>query len=76
MKFRPATCVAALLPALFLTTPLLAAEVNVYSFRQPELLQPLFDAFTAQTGIAVNVAYVDKGLVERLVAEEIGRAHV
>ena len=69
MKYRPATCVAALLPALFLATPLLAAEVNVYSFRQPELLQPLFDAFTAQTGIAVNVAYVDKGLVERLVAE-------
>ena len=69
MKYCPATCVAALLPALFLATPLLAAEVNVYSFRQPELLQPLFDAFTAQTGIAVNVAYVDKGLVERLVAE-------
>ncbi len=69
MKFCPATCIAALLPALSLATPLLAAEVNVYSFRQPELLQPLFDAFTAETGIAVNVAYVDKGLVERLVAE-------
>lgn len=52
-----------------LAAPLSAEEVNVYSHRQPELVQPLFDAFTAQTGIAVNVAYVDKGLVERLQAE-------
>lgn len=50
-------------------TPALADEVNVYSHRQPELVQPLFDAFTAETGIAVNVAFVDKGMVERLQAE-------
>lgn len=49
--------------------PVLAEEVNVYSHRQPELIQPLMDAFTAETGIAVNVAFVDKGMVERLVAE-------
>ena len=49
--------------------PVLADEVNVYSHRQPELIQPLIDAFTAETGIAVNVAFVDKGMVERLVAE-------
>jgi iron(III) transport system substrate-binding protein len=49
--------------------PLCAEEVNVYSHRQPELVQPLFDAFTAATGITVNVAHVDKGLVERLQAE-------
>ncbi|MBD3765846.1 MAG: Fe(3+) ABC transporter substrate-binding protein [Rhodobacterales bacterium] len=49
--------------------PALAAEVNVYSHRQPELIQPLIDAFTAETGIAVNIAFVDKGMVERLVAE-------
>ncbi|MCB2140457.1 MAG: Fe(3+) ABC transporter substrate-binding protein, partial [Rhodobacteraceae bacterium] len=46
-----------------------AQEVNVYSHRQPELVQPLFDAFTKETGIAVNVAFVDKGMVERLVSE-------
>ena len=51
------------------TLPVLAEEVNVYSHRQPELIQPLIDAFTADTGIAVNVAFVDKGMVERLVAE-------
>ena len=49
--------------------PALAQEVNVYSHRQPELIQPLIDAFTAETGITVNVAFVDKGMVERLVAE-------
>ncbi len=36
--------------------PALADEVNVYSHRQPELIQPLMDAFTAETGITVNVA--------------------
>jgi iron(III) transport system substrate-binding protein len=49
--------------------PAWADEVNIYSHRQPELIQPLLDAFTAETGIDVNVAFVDKGMVERLVAE-------
>lgn len=49
--------------------PALAEEVNIYSHRQPELIQPLLDAFTAQTGIDVNIAFVDKGMKERLVAE-------
>ncbi len=60
------------LAALALMTtalPVLAEEVNVYSHRQPELIQPLIDAFTAETGIAVNVAFVDKGMAERLQAE-------
>ena len=52
-----------------LALPALGDEVNVYSHRQPELIQPLVDAFTAETGIAVNVAFVDKGMAERLVAE-------
>lgn len=49
--------------------PVLADEVNIYSHRQPELLKPLTDAFTEKTGIAVNTAFVDKGMVERLQAE-------
>ncbi|MDC0737316.1 Fe(3+) ABC transporter substrate-binding protein [Cognatishimia sp. SS12] len=49
--------------------PLAAAEVNVYSYRQPELIKPLTDAFTAETGIEVNVAYLEKGMIERLEAE-------
>ncbi len=50
-------------------TPALADEVNIYSHRQPELIQPLLDQFTKETGIAVNVAFVDKGMAERLKAE-------
>ncbi|OYX25699.1 MAG: iron ABC transporter substrate-binding protein [Rhodobacterales bacterium 32-66-7] len=57
------------LAVLVSTVPVLAEEINVYSHRQPELIQPLVDAFTAETGIAVNVAFIDKGMAERLVAE-------
>ena len=46
-----------------------AADVNIYTTRQPELIQPVMDAFTAETGIAVNLAYVQDGIVERLQAE-------
>lgn len=62
---------ATLLSLILATTalPVLADEVNIYSHRQPELIQPLLDAFTKETGIAVNVAFVDKGMAERLVAE-------
>lgn len=46
-----------------------AEEVNVYSYRQPELVAPLFGAFTEKTGIDVNVTFLNKGLIERLQAE-------
>lgn len=61
----------ALLAALMTSAalPALADEVNIYSHRQPELIQPLLDAFTAETGIAANIAFVDKGMAERLQAE-------
>ena len=57
------------LVATVLATPAVADEVNVYSYRQPELIAPLTDAFTEKTGIDVNVAYIEKGMVERLKAE-------
>jgi iron(III) transport system substrate-binding protein len=57
------------LALLLASTQVLAQEINVYSHRQPELIQPLVDAFTAETGIKVNVAFVDKGMAERLEAE-------
>jgi iron(III) transport system substrate-binding protein len=47
----------------------LAEEVNLYSYRQPELLKPLTDAFTEETSITVNVAFLEDGMVERLTAE-------
>ena len=49
--------------------PAFADEVNIYSYRQPELIKPLTDAFTEETGINVNVAFLAKGMVERLQAE-------
>ena len=55
--------------AMLVAGPVFAEEVNIYSHRQPELIQPLMDQFTAETGIDVNIAFVDKGMVERLKAE-------
>ena len=46
-----------------------ADEVNVYSYRQPFLIKPMFSAFTRETGIRVNVVFAKDGLVERLKRE-------
>ena len=45
------------------------ADVTIYTTRQPELIEPVMDAFTEKTGIAVNLAFVNEGLIERLKAE-------
>ncbi|GAA0285836.1 Fe(3+) ABC transporter substrate-binding protein [Rhodovulum strictum] len=66
MTFRTALMASVAAATL---APAVQADVNIYSYRQPELIQPLLDAFTAETGIATNVAFLDKGLVERLQAE-------
>ena len=50
-------------------TSALAEEVNIYSYRQPDLIAPLLDAFTEETGIKTNVLFLNKGLVERVEAE-------
>jgi iron(III) transport system substrate-binding protein len=44
-------------------------EVNVYTTREPKLIQPLFDLFTKNTGIKVNAIFVEKGMAERVAAE-------
>ncbi|TMO71382.1 Fe(3+) ABC transporter substrate-binding protein [Pseudoalteromonas aurantia] len=44
-------------------------EVNIYSFRQPFLIQPILDDFTKQTGIKTNVVFAKKGLIERVKRE-------
>lgn len=45
------------------------ADVNVYTTRQASLIEPVMEAFTRETGIKVNLAFVEKGLVERLKSE-------
>ncbi|MCH9766001.1 MAG: Fe(3+) ABC transporter substrate-binding protein [Alphaproteobacteria bacterium] len=44
-------------------------HVNIYSYREPTLMKPLIDAFTAETGLKVNMIYAKSGLIERLQAE-------
>ena len=58
------------LSSFLLTLPALADnEVNVYSYRQADLIAPLLDAFTAQTGIKTNILRLKNGLVQRVKAE-------
>ena len=44
-------------------------QVNIYSYREPGLIDPLLKAFTAKTGIKTNVVFAKDGLNERLAAE-------
>jgi iron(III) transport system substrate-binding protein len=46
-----------------------AEEVNIYSFRQPFLIEPILKEFTAQTGIETNIIFSKKGLIQRLKRE-------
>ena len=43
--------------------------VNIYSYRQPALVEPLLAAFTKQTGIETRIVFAEAGLVERLAQE-------
>ena len=65
-----------LLPILGLLTSLLAPlalageEVNVYSARKEDLIKPLLDTFSQQTGITVNLATgKEEALLQRLQSE-------
>lgn len=55
---------------LLCSTQVLANEVNVYSAREEQLIKPLLDAFSKDTGIKVNlVTGDDDPLLERLKRE-------
>jgi iron(III) transport system substrate-binding protein len=55
---------------LFAFTPVIAsAEVNVYSYRQSFLVEPLFTKFTELTGIKVNTIFASKGLIQKIQME-------
>jgi iron(III) transport system substrate-binding protein len=45
------------------------AEVNVYTYREAKLIQPLFEAFTQQTGVKVNTLSASSGLEQRIATE-------
>lgn len=74
MNIRSIPTLAALAVAAALTTTGIGSaraggEVNIYSFREPDLIEPLLAAFTKKTGIEVNLIFAKDGLVERIVAE-------
>ena len=70
-NFRATAATAALLClTAFGASPASAdGEVNVYTYRETKLVQPLFDAFTKDTGIKVNVVSASSGLEQRMKAE-------
>jgi hypothetical protein len=55
--------------ALLVPSATAQGEVNIYSYREPQLIDPLLKAFNEQTGIRTNVVYASAGLNERLAAE-------
>lgn len=46
-----------------------SAELNIYSHRQPFLIEPFIKAYTEKTGTKINIVYASKGLAQRLQAE-------
>ena len=74
MRQSPRAFARALLSSLALTSVTAVAahadgSVNIYSYREPKLIEPLLQAFTAKTGIATNVVFANSGLIERMAAE-------
>ena len=64
-KYIIATCIF----LMMLSSQLISGEVNIYSHRQPFLINPFLNKFTEETGIKTNVVYATKGLAQRLKAE-------
>ena len=54
---------------MMLSGQLFSGELNIYSHRQPFLINPFLKKFTEETGIKTNVVYATKGLAQRLKAE-------
>ena len=71
INFRATAATAALLCfTAFGASPASAdGEVIVYTYRETKLIQPLFDAFTKDTGVKVNVVSASSGLEQRMKAE-------
>ena len=62
-------CAAAAICVLPAPPATAQGEVNIYSYREPALIDPLLKAFTEKTGIKTNVVFASAGLNERLAAE-------
>ena len=73
MRLRLSAFIALVLAACVPVPDVFAAdEVNVYSSRKEELIKPLLDRFTAETGIEINlVTGKDAALLQRLKSEGV-----
>lgn len=69
LAFRRASGPLLVLALVAAAGPVAAQEVNLYTTREPGLIQPLIDAFSKATGIKVNSIFVRDGLAERVAAE-------
>ncbi len=61
--------ISALIISVSIPSAFASDTVNIYSYRQPELIAPLLEAFTNETGIEVKALYLGKGVLERIKAE-------
>ncbi len=70
-RLIPSLVVAGAAALLCVPLPGVAAPgvVNLYTTREPGLMQPLLEAFSTQSGIKVNTVYIKDGLIERVKAE-------
>ncbi len=86
---KPVVCMLLMSVLGWLPTPVLAAEVNVYSARIEALIKPILERFTKETGIEVNLVTGDAdALLKRLEMEgrntpadvlittDVGRLHM
>ena len=46
-----------------------ANELNIYTYREAKLIQPLLEAFSKETGVKVNVISASSGLEQRIKTE-------
>lgn len=72
MKFpvrQLAATVLAVTAAMGATGSAFAKELNLYTTREPKLIQPLLETYTKKTGVQVKTIFVSEGLLERVKAE-------
>jgi iron(III) transport system substrate-binding protein len=69
MRSKVVAIATAAFATLFAGSALADGVVNIYSYRQPDIIKPVLDAFTAETGIKTEVLFLDKGLEDRILAE-------
>lgn len=69
MTMKKYLCTVLVALAAATGSPAAAAEVNIYSYRQPFLIKPFLDEFTKRSGIEVNVVFAKKGMLKRIQSE-------